>query len=72
MQHRINLTTHELIVIREAIHLITIKGIDAPIVGGLLDKVYKGIEKAALEEQNIKQSPITSHESTDVQDVIEK
>lgn len=51
MQHRLNLTTNELIVIREAVHSITIKGADAPIVAGVLEKVYKGIEKAASEEQ---------------------
>ena len=51
MQHRLNMSTEELIVVREALHAITIKGKDAPFVAGLLDKIYKGINKAVEEQQ---------------------
>jgi hypothetical protein len=44
-------TTQELIVIREAIHALTIKGTDAVLVGLLLKKVYDTIEKVAKEER---------------------
>jgi hypothetical protein len=54
MQHRLTFTTNELLVIRESVHAITIKGVDAPVVAGVLDKVYKGIEKAATATEQSK------------------
>jgi hypothetical protein len=50
MQHRLSLSLPELIVIRESIHSITIKASDAPLVGNLLEKIYKGIEKTSKED----------------------
>lgn len=50
MQHKLTVTTEELVIIRESINVITIKGKDAPIVGGLLDKINKGIDTAIAAE----------------------
>ena len=57
MNHQMTLTTNELLVIREALHSITLKGVDAVLVGGLLQKVYAGID-AAVNELEINQSDI--------------
>ena len=51
MAHRLMFTTNELIVIRESVHGITIKGADAPVVAGVLEKIYKGIEKGVEEDK---------------------
>jgi len=50
MVHKLNFETNELIVIRDAIHTITIRAIDAPLVASVLNKVYDGIEKSQKEE----------------------
>ncbi len=55
--YKIPFTTNELIVIREALHSITIRGTDAAIVGSVLTKVYKGIEKAAKDMGATPQPP---------------
>lgn len=40
----------ELIVLRESVHSITIKGTDAVVVGRALAKIYKAIEELAKPE----------------------
>lgn len=44
MVAKLNFTKQELIVIRESVHSISIKGIDAVLVGSVLSKIYKAIE----------------------------
>ena len=58
-QHRLTLSTNELIVIREALHSITIKGVDSIVVAGALEKVYKGIDKARVDEEETQPTPTT-------------
>ncbi len=53
MKHNITLETNELTIIREAIHLITIKGTDAWAVGKLLNTVYEQIAIAANSEKEV-------------------
>lgn len=51
MRHKLTLTTNELLVIRECVHNITLKGTEAAVVGGLMEKIYKEINKAASVER---------------------
>lgn len=51
MQHKLNFTTDELVVIREAINSITIKGSDSIVVGNTLSKVIGEINKAIVNER---------------------
>lgn len=44
MVAKLSFTKQELIVIRESVHSITIKGSDAVAVAGVLTKIYKAIE----------------------------
>lgn len=53
MKHNITLETNELTIIREAIHLITIKGTDAWAVGKLLNTIYEQIAIAANTEKEV-------------------
>lgn len=53
MNHNITLETNELIIIREAIHLITIKGTDAWAVGKLLNTIYEQIAIAKNVEKEV-------------------
>jgi hypothetical protein len=53
MQHKLSVTTQQLVVIREALHAITIKGTDAWIVGTVLDKVYSEIAKADKKKEGV-------------------
>lgn len=53
MKHNITLETNELTIIREAIHLITIKGTDAWAVGKLLNTIYEQIAIAKNAEQEV-------------------
>lgn len=43
---KVSFTKNELLVIREAMHSITIKGSDAVLVGATLEKIYKAIDDA--------------------------
>jgi hypothetical protein len=53
MKHNITLETNELTIIREAIHLITIKGTDAWAVGKLLNTIYEQIAIAKNVENEV-------------------
>ena len=57
MVTKLSFTKQELLVIRESIHSITIKGTDAVIVGGVLAKIYKAIEDA---EMVADETPVTA------------
>lgn len=48
---KISFTREELIVMREAIHAITIKGADSVLVGNALSKIYKGLEELEKPEK---------------------
>jgi len=45
MTVKLSFTKQELMVMREAIHSITIKGSDAVLVGAVLGKIYKALDE---------------------------
>ena len=46
MTHKISFTTNELLILRECMFKITLRGSDAMVVGDLLTKIQRGIDKA--------------------------
>lgn len=56
MNHKLTFTTQQLIIMRESMHAVTLKGSDAWMLGGILDKIYREIEKAIKEEEQMKVS----------------
>lgn len=53
MKHNITVDTSELLIIRESIHALTIKGTDAWAVGKLLNTIYEQIAIAANTEKEV-------------------
>ena len=53
MKHNITVDTSELLIIRESIHALTIKGMDAWAVGKLLNTIYEQIAIAANTEKEV-------------------
>lgn len=68
MNHKITFTTQQIIAIREAIHSIAIKGSDAWLIGGVLDKLYHEIGKAVKEEERNKAGEPVPNESLNTVD----
>lgn len=61
---RINVSYDEIMILRESVHGATLKGVHAPLVGKLLEKIYKAQEKA---EESLKDG----NNSPDVLDIPE-
>ena len=53
MKHNITVDTSELLIIRESIHALTIKGTDAWAVGKLLNTIYEQIAIAKNAEKEV-------------------
>ena len=65
MKHKISFETNELIIIRECVHKITLRGSDAMVVGNLLSKIQRGIDKAKTDNTTGATETIEGAESPD-------
>lgn len=55
MTYNLKLTEQELLVIQATVNSITIKGSDSKLVGGLLEKVDKGLLKINRNKESVEQ-----------------